>query len=539
MPKKRIFTPWSSLDTMLGALPSWWPTEEQARIASYEKFDQMYWNDPTQYAIRLLEGEQPLFIPNAQVICDTTAHYLLKGLKINLPKKGAGETDKVFLDNLIKREKFYSNFALGKHTGVVRGDWAYHITADPDKPQGERISITLLHPGSVWKIFDADDPDKLIRLHLVKQFILPDDPDKIVHIRKLTYEKIFEGGRNQIWREEALYKISPEWFGPTPQKVKEYLPREQLPQEIDEFPVYWFNNREWQGQDYGSSELRGLEFLEWAVSQGSTDIQAALALEGLGVYATDGGRPVDSSGTESDWEVSPGRVMEVPQGSYFRRVEGIRSITPMMDQIKYLEEKMREASSLSDVALGRVDVQTAESGIALAIRFMPTLAKIEHRDTAGLETLQQMWYNLKGWFTAYESYTIQWDYEITIAESKLPVNRADVVNDLNNMLDRKVISIAYYRQKMEEMGYEFPSDMEAQIEKEAQASLARQQALGAVNADGSPVQPAGNLPPGSQPQNGQQSNKAGNNSNNQNRPNESSGTERTQTLRRQARGGKP
>jgi hypothetical protein len=544
MPKQKLFTPWSSLDNMLGKLPSWWPEEEQPRIASYDKYDEMYWNDPTQYAVRVLEGEQPLYIPNARTIVDTTSFYLMKGLKIRCPKKGANDVDRQWLDDLLKREKFYSTFDTGKLTGVPRGDWAFHITADPKKPEGRRISIELVHPGNVWKVYDDWDPDKLIRIHLVKQFILPNDPNKIVHIRKLTYEKITSeapGSTATIWREEAIWKIQPQWWGPEPERVQQILPREQLPAQIDEFPVYWFKNKDWQGQDYGSSELRGLEFLEWAVSQGATDTEMALALEGLGVYATDGGRPVDSNGDETDWEVSPGKVMEVPQGSYFRRVEGVGSITPMMDQLEYLEGKMREASALSDVALGRVTVQEAESGIALAIKFMPTLAKIEARDGEGLDTLEQMWFNLRAWFDAYESYSPEFTYDITIAESKLPINRDAILNELNNMLDRQVISIAYYRTKMEEFGYEFPSDMDAQIAKEQQEKLARSQipGAGATNADGSPANPASNLPPGSQPNNGQQSNKQANNSNNQTKTNESSGTESTQTTRRQARGGRP
>jgi hypothetical protein len=159
-----------------------------------------------------------------------------------------------------------------------------------------------------------------------------------------------------------------------------------LPPSITTIPVYWFKNIDWEGQKFGSSELRGFEGLLRGVSQAGTDQSAALSLEGLGVYATDGGRPVDESGTETDWEVAPGKVMEVPTGSYFRRVEGLGSLKPSMDHINYLESKLREAGGLSDVALGRVDVQTAQSGIALAIKFMPTLAKIEERDQAGRGT---------------------------------------------------------------------------------------------------------------------------------------------------------
>ena len=531
MAKKKLFTPWSSLDNMLGKLPDWWPEEEQQRIAAYEKYDQMYWNDPTQYAIRVLEGEQPLYIPNARKIVDTTAHYLLKGLKVHLHEPNP--VDQEFLDNFLKRERFYSEFHLAKQSGIARGDWAFHITADPEKPENQRVSINSLHPGMVWKVTDPDDPDKVIRMHLVKQYILPDDPEKKVRIRKLTYHKETEAGVNKIFREEAIYEITPDWWGPKPELVEMVLPLEQLEDEIDQIPVYWYNNIPWQSQMYGSSELRGLEFLSWAVSQGATDTEMALALEGLGVYATDGGRPVNDSGQEEDWEVAPGKVMEVPQGSYFRRVEGVGSITPMMDQINYLEKKMHEATGLSDVALGNVDVQTAESGIALAIKFMPTLAKIEHRDTAGLEVTQQMWYDLATkWFPAYENYTPRSEYHIHIADSKLPLNRTEKVNELNNMLDRKVISIEYYRSEMQKLGYDFPPDMDAQIEREAQRALERQQAMTAAQGTG---RPGNDLPPESNTENGRQQ-RPPNRSNNRNRPNESSGTESGQTLERQSRG---
>src|SRR5690349_6119931 len=96
MATKPTFTPWSSLGSMLGKKDDQWPEDERERIAAYEKYDQMYWNDPTQYAIRILEGEQPLYIPNARKIVDTTAYYLMKGLKITLeaPVKKAEDLDK-------------------------------------------------------------------------------------------------------------------------------------------------------------------------------------------------------------------------------------------------------------------------------------------------------------------------------------------------------------------------------------------------------------------------------------------------------------
>ena len=532
MAKKKLFTPYSTLGTMLGRLPAWWPEEEQQRIAAYEKYDQMYWNDPTQYAIRVLEDEQPIYIPNAQVIVDTTAHYLLKGLEV-VPDK----SDKEAWDNFAKRERFYSKFHQNKTAGITRGDWAFHITADPTKPEGERISIDTLHPGMVWKVEDPDNPDDIIRIHLVTQFTKRVNGEDKLLIRKLTYEKVKEGPelkpKTVIYREEALYEVVPDWFGPTPSKVQQILPREALDERIQHFPVYWYNNREWESQArYGSSELRGLEFLDWAVSQGATDTQAALALEGLGVFATDGGRPVNEDGVEEDWEVAPGKVMEVPAGAYFRRVDGVGSITPMMDQINYIEKKMQQASGLSDVALGQVDVQTAASGIALAIRFMPTLAKIEHRDTAGVEITQQMIHDLTTWFEVYEKYTFHADPEVTIAKVKLPADPVRTLNELNNMVDRKIISRRTFAKEAAALGYTIDFDEELKlIQKEAEES-AKQAALTAPpGLQGNAQAAAAGQKPftsadGSNTDNVDNSK---NQSNNQSRPNESSGTEAGKT----------
>lgn len=550
-PRKKLFTPWSSLDNMLGKPPFWWPEEEQQRIQAYEKYDQMYWNDPTQYALRVLDEEQPIYVPNARVIVDTTAQYLMKGMELVATSTDAAQpmsaedarrdaraNDKSpaqrSLESFLKRERFMSKFNINKQAGIARGDSAFHITADPLKPPGARISIDTLHPGMVWKVTDDDDPDKVIRIHIVEQYFRPNEPEK-TYIRKLTYEKVTEGGNRRIAREEAIYELSGEkgmWFGPTPEKVEQVLEYDLLPAQITQFPIYWFNNIDWESQLYGSSEMRGLEFLEWAVSQGTTDTQMALALEGLGVYATDGGRPVDDAGNESDWEVTPGGVMEVPAGSYFRRVEGVGSITPMMDQLKYLESKMYAATGMTDVALGQVDVQVAQSGVALAIKFMPTLARIEHRDTSYIELLQQMFFDLRFWFQAYDPLSNIPELDVLIAKSKLPVNRVETLNELNNMYDRKIISRKYYREKVAELGYIIPADEDKTILEEAEV-------LSKINAAAAPPglqENAEKAAAGEKPitnanggNNDEDVDNSGNSSNNRNRPNESSGTEAGQT----------
>ena len=539
---KKKFTPWSSLSNMLGKPPSWWPEEERERIQAYAKYDEMYWNDPTQYAIRVLENEEPIYIPNARTVVDTTAQYLMKGMKIIVNHDEAQQTEEQkFVDAFLTRERFYSKFHINKQAGICRGDSAFHILADPMKPEGERVSIQTLHPGNVWRVTDPDDPDEVIRIHIVTlyKYTKEEDPQQKEYVRKLTYHKLPGDGNSpqQIAREEAIWELEPTWYGtePKPVKKQDLIPYGLLPEQIQHFPIYWFNNIEWEDQLYGSSDLRGLEHLSWAVSQGSTDTQAALALEGLGVFATDGGRPVNDSGDEEDWEVAPGKVMEVPSGAYFRRVDGVGSITPMMDQLNYLESKMYQAAGMTDVALGRIDVQVAQSGVALAIKFMPTLARIEHRDLAYREILAQMFHDLQSWYDAYESTAFP-PVHIHIAESKLPVDRAGKMNELNNMLDRKIISREFYRKEMHGLGYVIPADIEDQIQKEAELDAER--ALLSTPPDlqqNAQDAAAGknNFPPESNPDNGRVDRQP-NRSNNRKRPNESSGTERNQTLRRQS-----
>lgn len=525
------FTQWSTLEAIGWKKPMWVPEEDQQRIGAYLKYDEIYWNDPRQFSLRVLEGESPLYIPNARTICDTTSHYILKGLQLSAEDK---ETNTA-LEKFLKREVFYSRFHTAKHAGVARGDFVFHMTANPTKAEGTRISLNSVDPAGVFPIWDEDDPEKLVGCHLAYEYYMPDEPNK-TRIRKLTYRLEGEGEERRVSREEGIYELDPKWYGKEPKLVKVILPKGLLDARIQHIPVYWFKNIGWDGEDFGISELRGFETLLLQVSQGATDISAALALEGLGVYATDGGRPVDDAGNETDWEVAPGKVMEVPQGSYFRRVEGVGSITPAVENISYLESKLREATSLSDVALGRVDVQTAQSGIALAIKFMPTLAKIDERDTAGKDKLVQMFYDWKTWHAVFERKQLNGDIEAVIGD-KLPIDRTARVNELNNMLDRKVISIKYYREEMQNLGYTFPEDMDTQIAEEQKRAAEAAAAAAPPGLQQNAVDAAaGAKPP---PANGGMAEKAAaeNRSNNRNRPNESGGTESGQSLERQARGG--
>lgn len=559
---------------MFGATDAyaWLPKMDRFRAQAYQKYDQMYWNDFLQYPVRYLAGEFPVFIPNARTVVDTTAHYYLKGLAVSLKEPEKYTATAEALAGFLKREMFYSRFHTAKHAGVARGDYVFHMTADPDKPDDRKLSLNSVHPSKVILDEDPDDCNRIIRVHLVDRVpnpakaghwavkelvywydegeatsnpeIEPENLEDIPYPDQVVREEpgATEASTRRVMREERLWEIDKPWWDKEQrQLISTTLPAEALPDPIDTIPVYWFTNLGWDDGAYGYSELRGFERQFQSISQVTTDQGTSLSLEGLGVYATDGGKPVDDKGTEQQWEIGPGKVMETPSGAYFRRVEGVGSVKPNIDHIDYLESKIREAGGLSDVALGRVDVQTATSGIALAIKFMPTLAKLDERDKTGTDRLTQLFYDWQKWFEAYEGTKLDGEIQVTLGD-KLPTDRTGRINELNNMLDRDVISREFYRSEMQKLGFEFPKDIEDQIDKEKEKE-AEQKALAAppglqqnaVDASTGDMPP----PPGNQPGQVAQKKIVVNNSNNKGKPNESGGTEAGQKTGTQARGGKP
>lgn len=534
-------TPYSTLNPdYLNNLPDWVPEQQdKERLTAYTVYDAMYWSvDGTFELITRDDDEPPLYIPRPKVIVDTTAHYLLKGMEVKVKKPDGQEELVKFLEDFIDREKFYSRFQVAKLSGVARGDWVFHITADPNKPEGTRLSLTSVDPAFYFPELDPDDMTRRIGAKLVEPQVHPDDPDKMV-VRVLRYWYNIDpatGSRADqlVYRQEDIWETD-NWSNPRQaKKVKALIEPGPLPSNISQIPLYHFRNAEWEGYEFGNSELKGYERVFKGINQAVTDTELSLALAGLGVYATDAGRPKDSSGRETDWVVVPGAVWEMPGATMVKRLEGISSITPVTDFVTYLDDAILQGSGTTDVALGRVDTQTAESGIALAIKFMPTLAKIEYRDRAGVEILQQMWYDWKFWVLAYENkdWTEQ-DIEITLGE-KLPVNRAKLFEELNNMMDRKVISAQFYRDEVQRrLDYIFPSTIADDIIAEqialqkAQLELQQQFAPPEVTDGNQPTDSAKFQGPGGRKVGAgdTKSRQDQSRSNNKSRVNESRGTE--------------
>jgi hypothetical protein len=505
-----VFTPYSTISPLFLEEPLYIPELERERIASYDAYDKLYWSAPRSYKL-IMRGsnDQPVYIPNARTIVNETAHYLLKGLSI-LPADGKLDSEfGLALAAFMKRERFIAKFHTAKWSGVARGDWVMHLTADPEKPEGTRLSINSVDPAQYFPIYDPDDIDRVIGVDLVETFVDPED-DK-TRVRRLRYTYVLVGQTRKVQREEVILELEGWWDGKAAKVKQKILPAELLPDPISTIPVYHFKNIDWQGQPFGSSELRGFEALMGSVNQTISDEELALALEGLGVYATDAPAPTDADGNEEDWMIAPGIVLETPTGSKFTRVPGVGSVTPMQDHLKFLTDSLYEGSATFRTS--QVDVALAESGVALAIKFSPTLAKLEQRDLEGVSILEQMFFDWKFFHAAYEGQNfVDFDIAVTLGD-KLPTNRTDKLNELNNMLDRMVIDREFYRVEMSKLGYEFPDNMAERVRKE-------QEELTKARMFESPV-------------NGQDPNAQDRGANNSGRPNESGGTEATQPPGRQ------
>lgn len=522
-------TPWSTVTPYATDLPVWAGAEASERLAAYTAYQNMYWSeDGCLELIRRNEDGRSIYIPRPKMIVDTTAHYLLKGMKVGTADDEKNAELVTQIKNFCLRERFYSKFEVAKLAGVTRGDWLFHFTANPLKAEGTRLSVNSIDPAVYFPEFDTDDLEKRTGVKLVQQTQHPDDPTKtVVHI--LRYWQEYENGVKKsdlVWREENLWEMEGWNNAAKAKKLKTIIPASPLPADIMAIPVYHFKNAEWDGFEFGNSELKGVERLFQGIDQAISDEEISLALVGLGVYATDAGRPKDSQGRETDWIVAPGTVWEMPGATMVKRLEGISSVTPVLDHVRYLEGALLDATGTSQVALGNVEVDVAESGIALALKFIPTLAKIEYRDTAGVEVLTQMWYDWKFWIKAYEGGNFT-DTEITISlGEKLPLNAKAIIEELNNLFDRKIISRKYYREQITlKLGYKIPDDMEQQVIDEqvemAKAMLEMQQEQMGTEDNPDQTDQAGRRTGAGDTFNRGQRNQ----SNNRERTNESNGTE--------------
>ena len=451
----------------MGALPTWIPDQlDQERVLSYQIYEQIYWGVPETFKLVARGAEdKPIYVPTGRIIVDTTHRYTATGFDFGVDLRSGGEASAsqdaqavtLAMEDLWTRERFRSKFNGNKRYGLIRGDWCWHIVADDEKAPGTRISIYPLDPASYFPIWDEDDLDKIVGCHIVDTVQIGNDQ----FIKRLTYRKTETG---TITSEESLFPVD-NWNGPDAKAERILRPPMELPPSITALPVYHIKNFEEPANPFGSSELRGLERIIGAVNQTISDEELTLALDGLGLYATTAPPPVDENDEETTWQLGPGRVVEHPAGTDWKRVSGVGSVTPSQDHIAFLLRMVNEAAAVADVARGKVDVSVAESGISLMLQMAPMLAKVDEKDQLVKDTHDQMFYDLvNGWFPGYEQTSFGDDVRVrTRLGEKLPVDRAAKFKELSQMLADKVISVQFYRMEATKLGYDFPEDMDQQI----------------------------------------------------------------------------
>lgn len=489
-----VFTPYSTVQPFFGPLPTWLSADDAQRITAYQIYEQLYWNVPDTFKLVQRGSEdKPIYIPNARTIIDTSNRYIANGFgwrvdaSVGTPQSQA--MAQLAFDALFARERFKSKFASNKRFGLIRGDWLWHVVADPAKAEGKRISVHALDPAMYIPITDDDNVDRVVGCHLIEQIV---DENK-TRIKRQSYYKGSWLNQNPndllVYSETVVLELE-KWRDPKVSPVKQLAKLTPLPPQITALPVYHIRNQEEPGNPFGSSKLRGFERIMAAVNQSISDEELALALDGLGVYATDAGAPRDDDGNPTTWKLGPGRVVELPVGTNMNRVNGVGSVSPMQDHLSFLIEQLYEASTSPDIARGSVDVHVAESGVALALKLGPLLSEAGEADQIITDTMNNMLYDLCGWFEAYEGLPLAPTPTGAAASvvatfgDKIPTNRKERQAELELMLAAGVIDADFYRVEMTKLGYNFPDNIAAtSLAHQANQAAAADPFAARVNAE--------------------------------------------------------
>lgn len=468
MAERGPFGKYSSLTTYITEKPGWVPAAHQDRIASYQLYTEIYWSHvATQYKIMnrgLDSADEPVYVPSSRIMIETINRYVAPKLTFSVvPLEGAEQVSdeqtmlnaKAAFAKLFARERFASRYAANKREGLIKADWLWHIVADETKPEGARISLLTVKPENYFPVFEDEtvqggDPDKMVAVLLAELVQVGDEQQ----VRVQRYDKLEDGtiqSSLQMWKTDEWFKWR--YDDEDKQPLAVLSPPTPLPAQITTFPVYHIPNTGEVGEDFGSSEMRGLEVLQAALNQSMTDEDLSLALIGLGLFATDeAGSPLNERGEPVPWYISPGAVLENAKG--LRRVEGLNTLVPYTEHVNRLEGYLGDATGATDAARGRIEVAEAESGIALRLRLAPTLARAEEKDQIILDVHGQMFYDLaQMWFPAFEGINMANVSVVPVLGDKLPVDRSAEVRLMSELVLANILSTGSARRYLEAKGF--------------------------------------------------------------------------------------
>lgn len=484
------FTPYTTGESLFGQKPSWVADPlDQKRLLSYLLYEKIYWNVQGVFTLTARGTEdKPIYVPAGRTIIDTSNRYTGAAYSVSVAALNGGEDTndvlaaRLALSDLMARERFRSKFRGAKRYCQIQGDWVWHLTADPDKPVGSRLSLNVIDPSHYFPVYDPETVDRVIAVFLAE----PVDVDGKSMVRRVCYRKTQAIGTTpaSVTFEQGLFEPDA-WQSLDAQPLEIIQTQETFPPEITSIPVYHIKNFEEPGNPFGSSEIRGMERLIAGLDQTISDEDLTLALNGLGMYATDAGPPVDpETHRPTSWQLGPGRVVHHPPGTTWDRVAGVGSVDPFGDHYDRIWQAMKQATGSPDVAIGSVDVAIAQSGIALALQLSPIIAKSSEKNDLIAETHDQMWFDIINmWYPAYEETTFNEVSVKSVFGDSVPIDRDTRFKELNDMLASGVIDDIYYRQEATKLGYTFPEDMAVRAKAWRDEQNATDQFAARVNAE--------------------------------------------------------
>lgn len=452
--------------------PSWVVHDDDiARLQAYALYENIYQNVQGTFKLMQRGSEaMPIYMPSPKKLIEAINRFLAVDWNYFIdPDVGTPDDQLVvnqLLGKLFKRELMYSKFSTQKRYGLVRGDCVWHIIGDDTKIPGSKISIKEIDPGNYFPIVDPLDNTHVIGCHLTDIIIDPTDVNKTKQLaRRQTYLKDPVSGvitsslgyyETQAWDDR--------WLKPEAIKLVQIVkPPFQLPVEITTIPVYHIRNSMIPGMLFGASQLSGFERVMGGVNQAITDQDLALSLQGLGLYVTTSGPPQAADGSEGKWELGPGQVVEVSGvDDKFERVQGVSTVTPSLDHIKFLLSEAQSSGGVPDIAVGNVDVTVAESGISLSLKMSPLLAMNAEKEQEMLGRYDQMLYDIvQSWFVAYEGVSKGIVVEVaTVVGNPMPINKDAEVADIITLVGAGLMSVTEGRAKLINLGYELETGPE-------------------------------------------------------------------------------
>lgn len=460
-------TPYASAMPYVDKLADGLTEYDAQRLASYDLYDDLYATDPEtlRKMMDLSEDDDPRFLPLAQTIVDTMSRFVGKSWRFNvLPDYGSPadqQTAQTTLEAFFRRERVQAKFDAMKPELIRRGDAIWYLRADPEKPEGTRISISTIDPRVYFPIEDPDEPDRILGAMMVED-LLNEENEVITKVQrwlKTDHPDHPSPEGEFIAYDSAIYEQGT-FFEEDSKPIQITVPLDII-DGISHLPLYHIKNREQSQNPFGRSDLTGLESLCSGASQALTDQDTAIAMAGLGMFWTDSEPPTDENGEVTDWVIGPRRVVEVGVGRKFDRVAGVSNTSESTGHIRLMEDRAYGSLGISDIATGiKVDgMAGAFSGIALAIRMQPIMDAADLKDSAINAVMTQMFYDLKQWFQVYENINFGEETQIeswSSSSDRVPFDRQQAWSELMDGYNAGVFSLKYVQtQLIERFGYTF------------------------------------------------------------------------------------